>query len=309
LLMVDHLRHREPLVSVPGLLPLLLLAAWGLLQLIPLPAGLVALISPMTHAYCQETLGIVQPLAWMPLSLSSRATLTGLFRLSAYIAFYVLSVQLLADKGYLKRTVVVVVVFIALLSFIAIVGRVNSNGLVLWVYDAKTTGSYGPYINRNHMAGLLVMMLPVIAALFLLHRPPIRYQSLRESLMEFFNVPRLSIYALSGRGAGVTLIAVFLSLSRGGMISASLSIGLLYGLLYKINARRSGMMALIIGGVLVFMLVGWYGWTPIVQRFDRIVDEQGNIREQRPVIWRDSLVMAADFPVTAYISHEWNGIA
>ncbi|WP_419663369.1 putative O-antigenpolymerase [Desulfosarcina variabilis str. Montpellier] len=293
LLMLNRHRHGAPLVRVPGLLPLLLFAAYGLFQLIPLPTAMVALISPMNYQFHQQTLGLVQPMAWIPLSLSTRASQSELLRQCAYIAFYVVSVQLLANKRYLKIVLVTSTVFIALLALFTIVGRFNDNGLLPWIESAGATGLFGPWVHHSHMTGLLIMMLPVICALYFIGRPPIRYQTWLRSFTEMIKAPWRRTDALLGLAAGLTWTAILLTRSWPGMIAGCLSMGLLGKLLCMRNGMRQRIMplALAVGTGLFFMLAGWYGGEPIV-------DEQGCLQDRQSLIWRDSLKIVGDFPVT-----------
>ena len=217
LLLVHQLTRRAPLVYVPGLLPLLLLAFWVALQAVPLPAGLVALISPQTYAVYQGSLGIV-PTDGLAIAEPSprRPRWRNCSDWSPPSLFYVLSVQLLTRKQYLKTTLKVVTAFIVALSIIAIVGRLTGFGPLFWLSGANISGPYESHRICNHLAGLLVMMLPVMVSMFLLKRPAIHYESIRESLSGLVN-RRTSNNgrALMGSGRGrVHLGHIFQSFPR-----------------------------------------------------------------------------------------------
>jgi O-antigen ligase/Tfp pilus assembly protein PilF len=290
-------RVGRPLVWVPGLIPLLFMLGWAFAQLIPLPAGLVAWLSPASHAAYQQSAGVLQPMGWMPLTLHPEATLAELLRLAGYTLFYLLSVHLLLDRERLKKTVAVVIAFAALLSFLAILQKFNSNGKVLWIREIYEGGFFGPYINGNHMAGFLVMVLPVAVTMFLLSRPTIRYQSLRVSLVEFLAHPTLNIHMLLGLSALTCIVAIFLSLSRGAIVSACISIGLLgLGVMKIVGNWRRG-TSIVVAAAVIIVSVGWFGWEPIIKTFDELADEKGNINVLRPVIWNDSMGIAGDFPL------------
>lgn len=294
---IHHTRSGRSLVWGPGLVPLLLMLGWLLFELVPLPAGWVALISPATHNVYQESAGAVQTVRWMPLTLSPEATLEELLRLGGYICFYLLSVQLLLDKKRLQRTVIVVVAYTAVLSFVALLQRFNSNGRVLWIRDVYEGSFFGPYINGNHMAGWLVLVLPLVVALFLFSRPPIRYASLRVTLVAFFTHPRLNTYALVGFSGLMGIVALFLSLARGGIISGCVSIGLLGLGVMRLTGRWRRGTSIMVAAAVIIMSVGWFGWQPIIRDFDQLADKQARMNMLRPVIWGDSLRIAADFPV------------
>ncbi len=93
-----------------------------------------------------------------------------------------------------------VTVFAFLLSVFAIVQLFSGPGLVYW--SVKTEGwAFGPYINHNHYAGLLEMLIPISVA-YVFSRP--RHHPGR---------------ALLAFTVSVTIASQLLSASRGGMIS------------------------------------------------------------------------------------------
>ena len=49
---------------------------------------------------------------------------------------------------------------------------------------------------------------------------------------------------------------------------------------------------------LVLLSVGWFGWDPIFERFNRIRNPAGEITESRIPRWKDSLEITRDYPVT-----------
>ena len=105
-----HLQ-KEMLYEVPGILPLLLLLLYMLFQIVPFPAGFVKFISPSTYDLYKGTIGVFDPLAWMSISINKWETLNEFFRFSAYVAIYILTVQLLKDKVILKKTISIIIIF------------------------------------------------------------------------------------------------------------------------------------------------------------------------------------------------------
>jgi Tfp pilus assembly protein PilF len=61
------------------------------------------------------------------------------------------------------------------------------------------------------------------------------------------------------------------------------------------NWRRG--ISIVVAAAVITLSVGWFGWEPIIHKFDLIADEQGHINLLRPVIWQDSLKIVADFPI------------
>jgi len=166
-----------------------------------------------------------------------------------------------------------------IISFFAIVK------MVLQQYDlfngAYYSRGFGPYINRNHYAGYINMVIPASGALIAISK-----ERAKKILGLFFIV--------------ITTSSLFLSLSRGGILSMVFS-GLVTSLiLYKTKDTSYAKMRLLHGAGLfcVFLLVWWIGIDPVLLRLATIFhfpDEPGFIIR----FWwsLDSLRVIRDFPL------------
>jgi O-antigen ligase/cytochrome c-type biogenesis protein CcmH/NrfG len=299
LLLFNQMKERKPyLFDIPGIMPLILLLAYMLIQLIPLPSSFVKLISSNTYALYRETAGIVEPLGWIPLTINKKRTLIEFFRITAYASLYILAVQLLAKKEYLKKTVMVIIIFASLLSLFAIVQHLLSSNKIYYFRELTKGGSpFGPYVNRNHYAGFMAMVFPIVLSVFLFYKPDFTYGSLRERIADFFDQKVTNRHLLIGFSSVLIALSIFLSLSRAGIIALTLSM-ILFGALIvlRVNSRRG--MSIIILFVLILCVVGWFGWEPIFERFETIRDVSGDISEKRFEFWNDSINIIRDYPLT-----------
>lgn len=299
LLLLENLKHKDSsLYEIPGVIPLLLLLAYILIQLIPLPSGIIKVISPETYNLYRDT-SINEPQTWITLSINKKATLMEFFRIAAYVAFYILAVQLLTKKDILKKTIAVVVIFASLLSFLGLLQHILSNNKIYWLRELTQGGTpFGPYVNRNHYAGLMEMIFPLVLSLFLFYKPHVTYNSFREKIAEIFNRQKTNIYILLGFSAVLIATSIFLSLSRSGIVSLCLSMIIFGWMFIRRGANRKRGIIIIIVFILIVLSVGWFGWDPIFERFERVKNAQGNISELRLEIWKDSRNMINDFPAT-----------
>jgi O-antigen ligase/tetratricopeptide (TPR) repeat protein len=293
-------QNRAAIYQVPGILPLILLLCYMLLQMIPLPSLLVGAISPETLKLYQGTIGIVEMPAWLTLSVNPRSTLEEFFRISAYVAFYVLGIQLLTDSTRLKKTVFIVLCLCSLIAFQSILQRYLDNGRIYWLWTAPPNSSFtGPYVYHNHFAGFMEMLVPVAIALFLRYRPQIHYgDSWRQRLANVMANLQFNTHLLLGFAAVLMALSIFVSMSRGGMISFGLSCFILFLVLSRRAKKNSSIKLGLLLFVVIFLVVGWFGWDVIDQRFGVMFDQQGRFRELRPRIWRESIGIIKDFPVT-----------
>lgn len=297
---IEAVLDRRKLYRPPGVLPLSLFGGLMLLQMIPLPSGLLKIISPTTWQHYTDTIWQLQPDIWMPLSFNPQRTLTAFFYFSTCLALYFLAVQCLSDSRRFQITVRLVAAFAGLYALVSIMESLLPNGRILWLlrpWPEYAGEQFGSYINGNHFAGLMGMLLPLTFAMFMVDKPVTHYGSLKDRLIDFCSDPRLGVHLLSGFAALLTAAAIFLSLSRGGILStlgAMLVLGLL--LAWRRHYRRQALI--LIGFIAVlFFFVGLFGWSAIFATFAEIRNMQGDIADWRLIYWRDCLALFRDFPI------------
>ncbi len=159
-------------------------------------------------------------------------------------------------------------------------------------YVAQATGTY---VNPNHFAGLLEMILPLSFALALerlermnagaqmAHRPP---RSEGIAALVFFLFSTLLLFT-----------AILFSRSRAGLLCASAALAALAAARMKLDWRRSPAAlatACVLAGTLLLGL--WLGLGPVVSRFE----ELGRDSRGRLDVWRDTLALVRMHPVLGW---------
>jgi O-antigen ligase len=137
-----------------------------------------------------------------------------------------------------------------LVAVFGILQHLTFNGKLYWFREMRYGGiPFGPYVNRNHFAGFAELVIPVALV-------PLVLGKVRRD--RWFAVGLLALLPLG---------ALFLSASRGGIISFAAELGLLTLLLIL---RRAGGKHVLAGAVVLlfaFMLVSWLGARQILERF------------------------------------------
>ncbi|OQX19014.1 MAG: hypothetical protein BWK76_05855 [Desulfobulbaceae bacterium A2] len=283
---------------VPGMAPLLLLTCFMLFQLLPLPPFLLTWISPSTARIYAESVWLLAPGKWLPLTLYYANTLSELFRFSACVTLYFLSVQLLSHRKFLHRASALLALLAGSIAFFALLQKFSSPDTIYWFRHVEGGSVTGPWVYRNHYAGYMELFLPMTLALFLYSRPQVRYRlAWRQRLVEIFTMPEFSQHLFYGLAAVLMALSVVVSLSRGGIISMCLAL-LAFTLL---AARRISMTRVRLWSSVVILLVvlgaGWLGWQPVADRFNSFFSAQGNVQLSRLEIWRDIIGILRDFPL------------
>lgn len=293
------LKNNESVYQVPGLIPLLLFLLFILLQIVPLPPMVIKWLSPHAFDIHQTIWSLTDTEYGMTLSINPKATVLQFFRYSTYVLYYILTVQLLKDKSMLQTTVLIIAFFGGLLAFSSILQFYLTEDMALWFRHSPSNSIVvGPYANHNHYAGLMEMMFPVVLGLFLFYRPRIGNTSLIKGIAEMFAQEKANIHILIGASALLIVVSIFVSLSRGAMISTCLALFLFTFLLLKRRINKSNTMLLIAVIMIAALTIGWFGWDQIFDRFASLKKAQGVIYESRLDFWKDTSSIIRSYPIT-----------
>src|SRR5947199_7756981 len=163
-------------------------------------------------------------------------------------------------------------VFGFVVSLFAILQHLSSNGEIYWFREVRSgVEPFGPYVNRNHFAGFAELILPLALVPLVLGR--VRRE----------RRPVVGLFAVLPIGA------LFLSASRGGIVSFAVELGALA--LVMILRRTKGKQLLAGVSVLLVasLLVSWLGVGQILKRLSSVqllevtAGERASMRENT---WR-----------------------
>ena len=150
-----------------------LLLLWAAVagQLLPMPRATLEALSPPTadllsRYYPAFASGAVE---WIPLSINPRSTQIGALALGG-LGLYLLGLPALLDSRTLRRLPRALAMFAVPLALFGIYSREYNNGLMYWFWppqDGGGAGQFGPFVNRNHFAGWMLMAVCLlVGALF-----------------------------------------------------------------------------------------------------------------------------------------------
>jgi O-antigen ligase/tetratricopeptide (TPR) repeat protein len=197
----------------------------------------------------------------------------------------------------LKQTAGIVASLGIFIAVQAILQKLTSPGLIYWFREGLSTTPMGPWVYRNHFAGFMEMIFPLTMALFLYYRPEVQYEkSLKEKCIALFTMPGANRYLLLGTGVILMAVSILLSLSRGGIIT--LSTAFLFFTLFTAWMTPAGRIKWsIVIFVSIILMITWFGWQPIMERFGHIWGSEGLNSGGRLPVLRDSLGIVRSFPL------------
>lgn len=268
-------------------------------QLVALPYSLVQRLSPAFDRFFREYALSYHPASLHALSISPSSTLVAL---SLFVAFALLLVGLVSGLRHVSLEWLLNQVM-GLGLALAIVGVVQkafpfdpTNPLVFGFWEPRQGGTpFGPFINRNHYAGWMVMALPVVAG----YSCAVLAQTWRSrekgvaATLRWITTVEASRFVLVSFCALLMGMALVLTGSRSGVASIAIAMMVFaYLAMRQFERRRPRILialylAVFLGGAIV-----WAGTDATIGRFLLArADSPGRL-----VAWQDTLRIIRDFP-------------
>lgn len=293
---------RQMTADAAGWRPTRTLWLWGLcalipiMQVVPLSAGWLQIISPEHHrllsSWSSSADGVFPD--WTTLSLAPAETTSGLVTFLCYALIFLVAYQRLATVSDIEQLLHGIVAIGIGVAVFAMLQFLLSNGLFFWFYEHPVvqTNHYanGPFTNRNHLAQYLALMIgPAIWWLIC------TVSSEKPAPKNAFGPQHTSSRSLQtilvALGLAAVLLAICLSLSRGG--AAAMAVAVIVGL--TLLARQGNLPAGVLSisfGIAILVGAGALAtnYEILAQRVDRI--QVGN----RAVIWAANVRVAGRFP-------------
>ncbi len=288
-----HLQFVTPSILLPAVLFVLLIG----LQFVPLPAGLVKLLSPQTyHLYFDAAVqtGAEFP-AFLPLTVNSQATEMGLYRLLAYFALFFLMINNIRSPRQITRLVSLIVAIGLFESFYGLFEYFSGRHQI-FSYQKSSVFVSGTFVNKNHFAGYMEMVIPLTFGI-LFARLKERSHTISRKMLRFFDDKYMKA-VLVGFLLSLMIGAMLLSGSRGGLLSFAGGMICLMGLAYSRRLLRTTavlVLSLVLLSAGIAMLLGHEILLSRVQTLT--VLEQERSFHFRYGVWKDTVDLFLDFPL------------
>ncbi|MEP4147163.1 MAG: O-antigen ligase family protein [Halioglobus sp.] len=244
---------------------LVLVQFWVLVQCISLPRPVVELLSPQAYSWHIQQ-------GWLTLSLDVAATRSYLLLGCALTAAFFLTIALVNSHQRL-RLLLQVLVFSGTCQAVYGAFMVLS-GLEYGFFVEKYAGqgvATGTFVNRNHLAGYLVMCLAAGIGLLLSQLAVTSSENWKHRLERWLRMLlsskiRLRIYL------AVMVVALVLTRSRMGNVGFFSALGVAGALYVYASGRFSPRIAAFLGSLVlvdVLILGRWFGFDKLVQRLEQ----------------------------------------
>ena len=272
-----------------------------LIQLVPLPNAVLALVSP--HAQeVRRGLRFSTPGSpshgWTSLTIDPEASAYALSTVVLGILSFWIARALFAAGGSSRKFCRTLAVFGAAAALAAMVQRVAAPTLVLGILrpDARSANPLGAFTNRNHFAAWLLMIAMVTCGYLIAHLRihPAYQQRGRAFLKQFLSSGALPTAA----STIITVGALLITLSRSAVagLGAAAIAGWRMGR-PRMQIERTSLPTMFgMAGAAILMFVMFIDVDGWAARFEQSLSP-GATGFTRTMIWNETLPIIADFPL------------
>jgi O-antigen ligase len=274
--------------------------AWVAVQLLPLPAFLLKVLSPNAVALNSQYGLSSSSSRFLGLSLVPSETVRAGSELMAYFLLGFLVLRTFTSAKQIRRLIGVIIAMGVFEALYGMFELYNMNPRILFYWKESSLDSVsGTFVNRNHLSGYLEMIIPlavgvIVARLGLFSLSGLKWREKFLAVTE----KNLLINLMLALMTIVMSIAIVFSHSRSGIATMVLTFVFFFGLaaLFKEkNGEQKKLIRQFINGMFLFvvLLSVVIGIRSTVQRFspDRV------LREGRATIWAQTLRWIGQFPV------------
>jgi len=268
-----------PLVWSWAYVPVALFILVAVIQLVPLPTYLVSAISPNTAATKRELLGDLPNsgalFESMTLSFYPNATRHDLRLVLAVVAVFFVTANVYRRPDQIKRLIGAVAIIGGSIAALALAQNVLGNGKIYWTVPTGSGQAYsGPFICHSHYGQFMNLSIGAALALIMvkLNETFTGKKITPSAVAEYLGSPQArSIWLLTAMIILGTA-TVFVSLTRGGMVSMLIAAGFTTLVLSSRRSLRGRgwIMVLMAFGALVGVLF---------MGFDAVYDRLATLRQ------------------------------
>jgi O-antigen ligase len=262
--------------------PVALFILVAVLQLIPLSAGLVSAISPSTAATKKELLGDLPNsaalLSNMTLSFYPNATKHDLRLVLAVAAIFFVVLNVFRKPEQIKRLLATIAIIGGSIAVLALAQDLFGNGKIYWFISLGGRGAgkanSGTFVNHSHYGQFMNLSIGAALGLIMvkIHEAFTGSKATPTFIVDHLSSPASRMIWLLVAMIIIGVATVFVSLTRGGMISMLIAAGFTTVILSSRRSLRGHSWITVLMALGAFLCVLYVG-------FDAVYDRLGSLRE------------------------------
>jgi len=293
-------------------IPVALFILVAVFQLVPLPSSAVSTISPNTVTVKEELLGDLPNaeslLGSMTLSFYANATKHDLRLVLAVAAIFAVVLNVFRRPEQVKRLLLAICVIGGGIALLALAQDLFGNGKIYWLIPTKQGEAYsGTFVCHSHYGQFMNLSIGAALGLIMvkLHEAFTGKRVTPPLVFEYLSSPAAKVIWLFAAMVIIGVATVFVSLTRGGMVSMLIAAGFTTLILTSRRSLKGSSWIMALMALGAFICVLYIG-------FDAVYDRLATLRELHEAeggrwqIVKDISVAWTKFPVigTGLGTHE-----
>jgi O-antigen ligase len=290
-------------------------------QILPLPVGLVRILSPGTYAFHKQFSPDFARMTLMTLSVVPSATFRAGLELLTYFLLGFLVIKTV-NHGRQIRSIIIGLVGIGVFEALYGLFELTKGAPRILFYKKvfNLNSVTGTFVNQSHFSGYLEMIVPLAIGLIIARTSflSIGIKGIKEKILLITSQGILA-NILIALGTVIMSLGIIASNSRAGLVVLIFSFFMVFGL-FALSFSRTGFRQLWIKNFIRIMFLAilalalYIGIGSSIQRFGL----DNLLHEDRPLYWANVVKMIGDFPlfgtglgtfVSAYPFYEKRGAA
>jgi len=272
-------------------------------QLVPLPADLVRTLSPNTAVLKTELLGDLpnadQALESMTLSFYPNATKHNLRLILAVTGVFVVVLNVFRRPEQIKRLLMAIALIGGVIAVITLAQNIFGNGKIFWFVPTRSGGAHsGPFVHHSHLGQFMNLSIGATLGLLCvkLHEAFAGKKATPAGIVEYLSSGSARLLWLFMVAMGLCAAAVFISLTRGGVVSMIIAMAFTTLLFASRRSLRDHSWIMVFMALVAFACVLYVG-------FDAVYDRLASLRDLdkaesgRMQILKDIWVVWGKFPI------------
>jgi putative inorganic carbon (HCO3(-)) transporter len=278
---------------------LFLLVAAIALQLLPIPVAVLEWLSPETDAFLRRyAVDYRTASATHPISIDPRLTARALAGAASLSLLFLGFSRTLThdDTRQIVRGVIVLGVVVAV---IGVVQKTMWTGRIYGFWTPEQAGaSFGPFVNRNHYAGWMLMAVPLAMGYFCgrVARHTQQLDGGWRSRLLWFGSSDASATILVGVGTLLMAAALAQTMSRSGIMG--LMVALVIACWFVARRQLGGVRAAMATGAILLVAIAILWSTGFDRLAARFAERGSSDLGGRIGIWTDTWSIVQRFPLT-----------
>jgi len=284
-------------------IPVALFLLIVVLQLFTFPRDFVSFLSSNTVALKTELLDDMpnadRVLESMTLSFYPHATAHDLRLVLAVAGVFVVVVNVFRRPDQIKRLLMAITIIGGVIAVITLGQNIFGNGKIYWFVPTRYGGGHsGPFVNHSNFGQFMNLSIGAALALLCvkLHEAFAGRRFTPAGVVEFLTSKAAKSLWLLVIVMGLCVAAVFISLTRGGMISMLAAIIFTTVLFTSRRSLRNHGWIMVVMALIAFTCILYVGFDAVYERLATLRDME-RAESGRVQILKDIWVMWTKFPI------------